>query len=123
MTTNQMYKKINDQINDKKVIAYARTVTRRNQYDIDQQCKILKETYPNAEIVCDYADGNNYNRTGLSYIIKNLKNYKIKKIIAMTEDTIIKKDYKLFKKFCKMYDCKLVIHNSSKSFFNFRYFY
>lgn len=108
---------------DHNTIVYIRTSSRRNKQDIEQQYTYLKKKYPNAKFICEFADGMDYNRKGFGYIIKQIQDQKINRLVAMSEDIILQKDFKQFKNLCKICGCKVVIHDNTKSFFNFKYFY
>ncbi len=100
-----------------KTICYARTSSRRNKSNLSHQCKYLKFNYPGTEIVKEVGDGFSYNREGLLYLIKKIKNNEVAEIVAMSKDIISENDYKIFKMFCKKHSCKLIILNNSTSIF------
>ncbi len=92
-------------------ITYSRVSSKRQKNNLNEQLKVLNKSYPNAEHIQDYSDGYNYNRIGLSYIIKKIRDNKVKQIITTSKGILIlyPSKFKEFKIFCRYHNCKIII--------------
>lgn len=80
---------------EKKHIIYARVSSLGQKDDLEKQIKVLKEKYPNHELISDIGSGMNMNRKGLRKIIDLAIQGKIEEIVVMYKDRLCRLGYEL----------------------------
>ena len=92
---------IKDTINENKIIRkkiiYARVSTSGQKNDLDRQVEVLKEKYPNYELVKDIGSGMNMNRRGLRKIIDMAIKGEIEEVVVVHKDRLARFGYELVK--------------------------
>ena len=94
----------------RKKIIYARVSTSSQKNDLDRQVEVLKEKYPNHELVKDIGSGMNMNRKGLRKIIDYAIQGEIEEVIIVHKDRLARFGYSLVEDLIKKYsDGKVII--------------
>jgi predicted site-specific integrase-resolvase len=89
---NNMNKEINL---IKKKICYCRVSTLGQKSDLIHQVELMREKYPEYEIIQDIASGLNFNRPGLNKIIKMALNKEVSELVVMYKDRLARFGFEL----------------------------
>jgi putative resolvase len=81
----------------RKKIIYARVSTSGQKNDLDRQVEVLKEKYPNYELIKDIGSGMNMNRRGLRKIIDMAIKGEIEEVVVVHKDRLARFGYELVK--------------------------
>ena len=101
--------------NTKKKIIYARVSSVGQIDDLERQVKLLKDTYPNHELIKDIGSGLNMNRKGLRRIIDYAIIGEIEEIVVVYKDRLTRYGYELIEYLIKKYsNGKIIILNNKK---------
>lgn len=101
--------------NTKKKIIYARVSSVGQIDDLERQVKLLKDTYPNHELIKDIGSGLNMNRKGLRRIIDYAIIGEIEEIVVDYKDRLTRYGYELIEYLIKKYsNGKIIILNNKK---------
>ena len=101
--------------NTKKKIIYARVSSVGQIDDLERQVKLLKDTYPNHELIKDIGSGLNMNRKGLRRIIDYAIIGEIEEIVVVYKDKLTRYGYELIEYLIKKYsNGKIIILNNKK---------
>lgn len=101
--------------NTKKKIIYARVSSVGQIDDLERQVKLLKDTYPNHELIKDIGSGLNMNRKGLRRIIDYAIIGDIEEIVVVYKDRLTRYGYELIEYLIKKYsNGKIIILNNKK---------
>ena len=91
-------------------IIYARVSSSGQKNDLDRQVEVLKEKYPNHELIKDIGSGMNMNRKGLRKIIDYAIQGEIEEVIIVHKDRLARFGYSLVEDLIKKYsDGKVTI--------------
>lgn len=100
--------------NTKKKIIYARVSSVGQIDDLERQVKLLKDTYPNHELIKDIGSGLNMNRKGLRIIDYAIIG-EIEEIVVVYKDKLTRYGYELIEYLIKKYsNGKIIILNNIK---------
>ena len=95
-------------------ICYARVSSNGQKDDLERQKKILKEKYPNHELISDVGSGINLNRKGLRKIIDLAIEGKVEELVVMYKDRLARFGYELIEDLIKKYSKgKIIIVNKT----------
>lgn len=107
-------------IDNRKVICYARVSTHSQKKDLitqqtflEQYC--IKNKIENYEIINDLGSGLNYKKKGLNKLIHLIVSNKIKKIIVTHKDRLLRFGSELIKKLCELFKVEFFIINLNKN--------
>jgi predicted site-specific integrase-resolvase len=101
--------------NTKKKIIYAKVSSVGQIDDLERQVKLLKDTYPNHELIKDIGSGLNMNRKGLRRIIDYAIIGEIEEIVVVYKDRLTRYGYELIEYLIKKYsNGKIIILNNKK---------
>jgi predicted site-specific integrase-resolvase len=101
--------------NTKKKIIYAKVSSVGQIDDLERQVKLLKDTYPNHELIKDIGSGLNMNRKGLRRIIDYAIISEIEEIVVVYKDRLTRYGYELIEYLIKKYsNGKIIILNNIK---------
>jgi len=101
---------INNEDKLKRKIIYARVSSSGQKNDLDRQVEVLKEKYPNHELIKDIGSGMNMNRKGLRKIIDYAIQGEIEEVIIVHKDRLARFGYSLVEDLIKKYsDGKVII--------------
>ena len=101
--------------NTKKKIIYTRVSSVGQIDDLERQVKLLKDTYPNHELIKDIGSGLNMNRKGLRKIIDYAIIGEIEEIVVVYKDRLTRYGYELIEYLIKKYsNGKIIILNNKK---------
>jgi len=87
--------KINNVMNERHNIIYARVSSQQQKDDLNRQIDILKENCPNHELITDIGSGIKMNRHGLLKIIDYAINNKINEVVVVHKDRLTRFGYEL----------------------------
>lgn len=79
---------ISIEMENRKTICYARVSSSKQKEDLKRQVSLLKDIYPNEEIITDIGSGLNYNRRGLQNLLKRISNKEIDRVIVTYKDRL-----------------------------------
>lgn len=96
----------------KRNICYCRVSTIGQKPDLQRQKELMKNLYPNHEIIEDIASGLNFNRPGLNKIIKLALNKEINEIVVAYKDRLCRFGFELIEMIIKdSSDGRIVVIN------------
>jgi len=79
------------------VILYARVSSKEQQSSLEQQERLLKERYPNGELVSEIASGFDEDRQGYKRILERAINGTALHVVSTTSDRVSRTGFKLTK--------------------------
>jgi len=85
----------------KRNICYCRVSTLGQKSDLIHQIELMKNKYPNYEIIQDIASGLNFNRPGLNKIIKLAINNEVNEVVVMYKDRLARFGFDLIENIIK----------------------
>jgi predicted site-specific integrase-resolvase len=95
---------------EKQIYCYCRVSTEKQMNKLNIQIKLLEEHFPNAVIISDIGENNEWNnRKGILRILKDMKDNKIKELIVYDKRIIYGKSYDLIKYILSLYDINILI--------------
>ena len=103
---------INEILQKKQKIIYARVSSQSQKNDLERQIVSLKNKYPTHKLIKDIGSGMNMNRKGLRKIIDMTIKGEIEEIVVMHKDRLCRFGYDLIEDLIKKYsDGKIIIVN------------
>jgi len=87
--------KINNEMNKRHNIIYARVSSLQQKDDLNRQIDVLKKNYPEHELITDIASGIKMNRRGLLKIIDYALNNKLNEVVVVHRDRLTRFGYDL----------------------------
>jgi predicted site-specific integrase-resolvase len=98
----------------KRKLCYCRVSTIGQKSDLIHQIELMKNEYPNHEIIQDIASGLNFNRPGLNKIIKMALNKEISELVVMYKDRLARFGFDLIEMIIKeSSDGKIIVVNDN----------
>jgi predicted site-specific integrase-resolvase len=94
---------INEKMNRKKNIIYARVSSLGQREDLERQIQLLKSKYPNHELISDIDSGMNLNRRGLRRIIYESIKGNINEVVIVHKDRLCRYGYELIEDIINKY--------------------
>ncbi len=88
--------------NIRKKVCYCRVSTLGQKSDLIHQIELMKNKYPNYEIIQDISSGLNFNRPGLNKIIQMAINKEIEEVVIMYKDRLARFGFELIENIIKM---------------------
>lgn len=114
------YLNVDSDIDDRKIILYARVLTRKQMDDLNRQIENLK-TYAytkgySFELITDIGSGLNYKKEGLKKLIRMICNKEIKKLVILYKDRLVRFGFELIEEVCGINDVEIeIIDNTTVS--------
>lgn len=114
------YLNVNSDIDDRKIVLYARVSTKKQMDDLDKQIENLK-TYAytkgySFELITDIGSGLNYKKEGLKKLIRMICNKEIKKLVILYKDRLVRFGFELIEEVCRINDVEIeIIDNTTVS--------
>lgn len=114
------YLNIDSDIDDRKIVLYARVSTKKQMDDLDRQIENLK-TYAytkgySFELITDIGSGLNYKKEGLKKLIRMTCNKEVKKLIILYKDRLVRFGFELIEEVCRINDVEIeIIDNTTVS--------
>lgn len=114
------YLNVDSDIDDRKIILYARVSTRKQMDDLNRQIENLK-TYAytkgySFELITDIGSGLNYKKDGLKKLIRMICNKEIKKLVILYKDRLIRFGFELIEEVCRINNVTIeIIDNTTVS--------
>lgn len=114
------YLNVDSDIDDRKIILYARVSTKKQIDDLDRQIENLK-TYAytkgySFELITDIGSGLNYRKEGLKKLIRMICNKEIKKLVILYKDRLVRFGFELIEEVCRINDVEIeIIDNTTVS--------
>ena len=84
-------------INMKRRVLYARVSSKKQESSIEKQKKLLKEKYPNSEVIIDIASAFNFERKGLKSILESAMSGNSIEVVVTTQDRLARSGFGLIK--------------------------
>jgi excisionase family DNA binding protein len=109
----------NTQIDERKVIAYARVSTHKQKADLENQKQFLnnyclEQKFAKFEVVSDLGSGLNFKKKGLNKIIEWIVLREIKTIVLTYKDRLLRFGNEIIFKLCRVFDVKVIILNDNE---------
>lgn len=114
------YLNVDSDIDDRKIVLYARVSTRKQMDDLDRQIENLK-TYAytkgySFELITDIGSGLNYKKEGLKKLIRMICNKEVKKLVILYKDRLVRFGFELIEEVCRINDVEIeIIDNTTVS--------
>lgn len=114
------YLNVDSDIDDRKIVLYARVSTRKQIDDLDRQIENLK-TYAytkgySFELITDIGSGLNYKKEGLKKLIRMVCNKEIKKLVILYKDRLVRFGFEIIEEVCRINDAEIeIIDNTTVS--------
>ena len=114
------YLNVDSDIDDRKIVLYARVSTKKQMDDLDRQIENLK-TYAytkgySFELITDIGSGLNYKKEGLKKLIRMICNKEIKKLVILYKDRLVRFGFELIEEVCRINDVEIeIIDNTTVS--------
>lgn len=114
------YLNVDSDIDDRKIVLYARVSTKKQMDDLDKQIENLK-TYAytkgySFELITDIGSGLNYKKEGLKKLIRMICNKEIKKLVVLYKDRLVRFGFELIEEVCRINDVEIeIIDNTTVS--------
>lgn len=114
------YLNVDSDIDDRKIVLYARVSTKKQTDDLDRQIENLK-TYAytkgySFELITDIGSGLNYKKEGLKKLIRMICNKEIKKLVILYKDRLVRFGFELIEEVCRINDVEIeIIDNTTVS--------
>ena len=114
------YLNVDSDIDDRKIVLYARVSAKKQMDDLDKQIENLK-TYAytkgySFELITDIGSGLNYNKEGLKKLIRMICNKEIKKLVILYKDRLVRFGFELIEEVCRINDVEIeIIDNTTAS--------
>ena len=114
------YLNVDSDIDDRKIVLYARVSTKKQMDDLDRQIENLK-TYAytkgySFELITDIGSGLNYKKEGLKKLIRMICNKEIKKLVILYKDRLVRFSFELIEEVCRINDVEIeIIDNTTVS--------
>ena len=114
------YLNVDSDIDDRKIVLYARVSTKKQMDDLNRQIENLK-TYAytkgySFELITDIGSGLNYKKEGLKKLIRMICNKEIKKLVILYKDRLVRFGFELIEEVCRINDVEIeIIDNTTAS--------
>lgn len=114
------YLNVDSDIDDRKIVLYARVSTKKQMDDLDRQIENLK-TYAytkgySFELITDIGSGLNYKKEGLKKLIRMICNKEVKKLVILYKDRLVRFGFELIEEVCRINDVEIeIIDNTTVS--------
>ena len=114
------YLNVDSDIDDRKIVLYARVSTKKQMDDLGRQIENLK-TYAytkgySFELITDIGSGLNYKKEGLKKLIRMVCNKEIKKLVILYKDRLVRFGFELIEEVCRINDVEIeIIDNTTVS--------
>lgn len=114
------YLNVDSDIDDRKIVLYARVSTKKQMDDLDRQIENLK-TYAytkgySFELITDIGSGLNYKKEGLKKLIRMVCNKEVKKLVILYKDRLVRFGFELIEEVCRINDVEIeIIDNTTVS--------
>lgn len=100
--------------NNKRNICYCRVSSQKQSEDLKRQVEIMKEKYPNHEIITDIGSGLNLKREGLKKIIELGISGEIQEVVVTYKDRLARFGYDLIEMLLEKYsEAKIIVMNKN----------
>lgn len=114
------YLNVDSDIDDRKIVLYARVPAKKQMDDLDRQIENLK-TYAytkgySFELITDIGSGLNYKKEGLKKLIRMICNKEVKKLVILYKDRLVRFGFELVEEVCRINDVEIeIIDNTTIS--------
>jgi predicted site-specific integrase-resolvase len=85
-------------------------VRAKHQGDLDRQIHILKEAYPNHQLIQDIGSGVDFNRPGLQTLLERIIDGMVEEVVIMRRDRLARIGFELLEFIFKRFGTRLVVH-------------
>jgi len=90
-------------------ILYARVSSKKQEADLGGQIKLLKDSFPESELITDIASGLNFTRPGFSSLVERICKEEIGRVVVTYKDRLCRFGFELFEQICKEHQCKILV--------------
>jgi putative resolvase len=94
----------------RKKICYARVSSAKQKEDLQKQVQVLKDKYPQHEIIQDIGSGVDFRREGFRSLLDQICEGLVSEVVIMHKDILCLLGYEPFEYICQKFDTKLLIH-------------
>lgn len=101
------------EITTKRRVIYARVSSRKQSEDLERQITLLKEAYPDFEVISDIGSGINFKRRGLQTILELAFRGCLQKVVVAHRDRLTRFGFELFDFIFKVHNVELEILSSN----------
>ncbi len=100
--------------NNKRNICYCRVSSQKQSEDLKRQVDVMKEKYPNHEIITDIGSGLNLKREGLKKILELGISGEIQEVVITYKDRLARFGYDLIEMLLEKYsEAKIIVMNKN----------
>jgi excisionase family DNA binding protein len=100
----------------RKRVVYARVSTRAQKGDLERQVTLLRQNFPEHQLVTDIGSGLSFKRKGFNSLLEQLLQGQVSEIVVTHRDRLSRFGFELIANIARLYNCKLlVLDNSSTS--------
>lgn len=92
-------------------ITYARVSSRGQKADLDRQVAVLKNLYPDSELITDIASGLNFKRPGLKTLLGRVREGDVGLVVVAHKDRLARFGFDLIQWLIEQDNTKLVVLN------------
>lgn len=101
-------------------VGYCRVSSNKQKNDLERQVENVKKYLISKgekfEIISDIGSGINYNKNGLKKLISLIASNKVKKIVVLYKDRLVRFGFELIKHIASIYNCEIeIIDNTVKT--------
>ena len=95
-------------------IIYARVSTRKQSENLQRQISMLRERFPNHELIQDIGSGINFKRKGIGKLLDIAIKGELEEVVVAYKDRLCRIGYELFEQlFTKLSNAKILVLNQS----------
>ncbi len=92
-------------------ITYARVSSRGQKTDLDRQVSVLKNLYPDSELITDIGSGLNFKRAGLKALLERVRTGDVGLVVVAHKDRLARFGFDLIKWLCELDGAELLVLN------------
>lgn len=95
-------------------VCYGRVSTHSQRDDLQRQIELLRQHYPDAEIISEIGSGLNFKRKKFLSILERIMSGNIQRLVVAHPDRLVRFGFELIKWLCEKHQCQLVVLNEPK---------
>lgn len=95
-------------------IIYGRVSSRKQRDDLERQCAVLRENYPDHELITDIGSGINFERPNFKKILESLFDGNIRTVVVAHRERFTRFGFSFFEWLFMRFGGRLISHRSPK---------
>ncbi len=99
-------------------ILYCRVSSQKQQSDLDRQCELLSNSFPDCKIIKDIGSGLNFKRPGFSKMVEQICRDEVQRVVVTYKDRLARFGFDFFKQVCKEHNCKILVYSKEHELFD-----